>query len=97
MISLRNGIALNTPFPRAGTESQKLDMTFLNSHQKIVLQSLLAFFAGSQIVHLYMNPLKDFDNLVEEKKSKLWQEYLRKRAEVKQETNKESSISAWES
>lgn len=51
-------------------------MALLNVYQKKIAQSIVAFAAGSQVVHAYLNPLKDFNKLVEEKKSKLWQEYL---------------------
>lgn len=56
------------------------EMGILNRHQLKIAQSCLAFIIGSQIVHAYLNPLKDIDKLVAEKKSKLWQEYLEKNA-----------------
>lgn len=50
---------------------------FLNRYQLKIFQSTIAFVIGSQLVHLYFNPLKDLNKLVEEKKSILWQDYLR--------------------
>lgn len=58
-------------------------MSILNSHQKTILKSALAFLAGSQLVHIYLNPLGDVQKLTEEKKSALWQEYLSEREKTK--------------
>lgn len=54
-------------------------MSILTSHQKTILKSALAFLAGSQIVHIYFNPLGNINKLTEEKKSALWQDYLSER------------------
>lgn len=51
-------------------------MALLNPHQKTVLQSVLAFIAGNQVIHFYMNPLSDIGELTKEKKSRLWEQYL---------------------
>lgn len=52
----------------------------ISSYQKIVAQSALSFIVGSQVVHHYFKPLNGIEELVQEKKSKLWQEYLEGRS-----------------
>lgn len=42
------------------------------------IQIVVAFITGNQIVHCYMDPLGNIQQLVDEKKHKLWQEYLKK-------------------
>lgn len=50
-----------------------------NTLVKIYVQSILAFLLGSQLVHYYLKPMEGYQDLVEEKKSKLWQNYLSER------------------
>lgn len=50
-----------------------------NTLVKIYVQSILAFILGSQLVHYYLQPMKGYQDLVEEKKSQLWQSYLNER------------------
>jgi hypothetical protein len=52
-------------------------MAYLSPHRKIILQSVLAFILGSQLTHIYLNPLRDIDDLVAAKKSELWASYLK--------------------
>lgn len=40
------------------------------------LQFFVAFLFGNQLVHYFMNPLGNVGKIAEEKKSKLWAEYL---------------------
>lgn len=57
----------------------------MNPHQKTILQSILAFVIANQAVHCYLNPLGDLEELTQEKKSRLWEEYLSNR-QVKKES-----------
>lgn len=52
-----------------------------NPTRKLYVQSILAFIIGSQSVHYYLQPLKGYQDLVEEKKSQLWQNYLKDKSE----------------
>lgn len=54
-------------------------MSKLNNYQRILAQSLLAFVAGNQLVHHFMNPLGDIDQIIQKKKSELWKNYLESR------------------
>lgn len=54
-------------------------MGVLNSHHRYVIQCVVAFIAGSQLVHYFMKPLADINELTAEKKSQLWRDYLKER------------------
>lgn len=45
---------------------------------KIYVVGFLAFLTGNQLVHAYMNPLGNVNQIAEEKKRQLWKEYLEK-------------------
>ena len=40
------------------------------------LSTMVAFIIGNQIVHCYLDPLHNINNIAEEKKHKLWQNYI---------------------
>lgn len=50
---------------------------------------MLCFLAGSQVTHYCMNPLGDLDDVVNEKKAKLWQNYLQTKSNLQSETKNE--------
>ena len=58
-------------------------MSILNSRRKYILQSVLAFLLGSQLVHIYMKPLDGIEQLTAEKKSRLWRDYFEEKAAKK--------------
>ena len=56
-------------------------MALLNSYQKYIFQCVCSFVVGSQLVHYYLNPLGDINDLTAAKKSELWKNYLRNQTE----------------
>lgn len=61
----------------------------MEKQYKLILKCLFCFLIGNQIVHRYLNPLKGIEELAQEKKSKLWADYLSAR-NLKEEKQEQS-------